>query len=112
VELAAVKKTTLCVAALVWFLLSSSSTAPPPLPSPAAVTEAAGAAVDAAASTGVASLLSGLAAQAPADWALIGYSALGPGALATWLQTYGQASVPATLAQASCTCMHGLDWTD
>ena len=34
-----------------------------------------------------------------ASWAVVLYSALGPGALATYLQTKGQATVPATQAQ-------------
>lgn len=41
-----------------------------------------------------------VALQTPADWALILFSALGPGALSTFMQTKAQAAVSATAAQA------------
>lgn len=41
--------------------------------------------------------------RSPSSWALIVYSSLGPGALATYLQAAGQAKVPATQAQV---CRH------
>lgn len=37
--------------------------------------------------------------RSPSSWALIVYSSLGPGALATYLQASGQSKVPATQAQ-------------
>ncbi len=42
--------------------------------------------------------------QTPLTWALLVYSSLGCGALATYLQTLGQATVPPTLAQV-CGCL-------
>ncbi|KAL6753030.1 hypothetical protein V8C86DRAFT_3029043, partial [Haematococcus lacustris] len=48
---------------------------------------------------GLAGVGAAMAEQTPLDWLLIIYSALGPGALATYLQTRGQVVVPATLAQ-------------
>jgi len=44
-------------------------------------------------------MASSVSGQSLGCWALIVYSALGPGALATYLQTKGQVTVPATPAQ-------------
>lgn len=41
----------------------------------------------------------GLTDRSLASWALVVYSGLGPGALATFLQTKGQSHVPAVQAQ-------------
>ena len=41
----------------------------------------------------------GISGRSAGSWALIIYSALGPGALATYLQTKGQATVAATPSQ-------------
>ena len=41
----------------------------------------------------------GLSGRSSSSWALIAYSALGPGALATWLEAEGQSTIPATQAQ-------------
>ena len=43
--------------------------------------------------------LLGVSGRSLTSWALIAYSALGPGAFATWLETEGQATIPATQAQ-------------
>ncbi len=43
----------------------------------------------------------GVTGKSAAAWALVLYSALGPGALATYLQTKGQASVSAAQAQVA-----------
>ncbi|KAJ9520956.1 hypothetical protein QJQ45_014158 [Haematococcus lacustris] len=77
VQLAAVKKFTLGAASLAWL---------------ASTTQQQGAG-------GLAGVGAAMAEQTPLDWLLIIYSALGPGALATYLQTRGQVVVPATLAQ-------------
>ena len=44
-------------------------------------------------------MVASISGQSLGCWALVVYSALGPGALATYLQTKGQATVPATPAQ-------------
>ena len=41
----------------------------------------------------------GLSGRSASSWGLIAFSALGPGALATYLETSGQSTVPATQAQ-------------
>ena len=69
--------------------LAATGTAPRPLPSGCA----------AAASATRARLPYTSSNISAGSWALIIYSALGPGALATYLQTKGQATVAATPSQ-------------
>ncbi|MEW5306166.1 MAG: hypothetical protein WDW36_008653 [Sanguina aurantia] len=67
-------------------------------PAVAAAADAATAAT-AAAGAGAGWLPAQLLDRSASSWALIVYSSLGPGALATYLQAAGQAKVPATQAQ-------------
>lgn len=83
VSLTAVKKTTLALASITWFATTTlSHSAAAGLPSLDSQLEALG-----------------VAGKSVGFWALVAYSALGPGAGATYLQTKGQAIVPATQAQ-------------
>ena len=41
----------------------------------------------------------GLSERSSSSWAMISFSALGPGALATWLEASGQSTISATQAQ-------------
>eukprot|EP00798_Chlamydomonas_sp_ICE-L_P019987 gene19987-26702_t len=95
VDLAAVKKFTLCTTSIIWWL----STRPAEFftgVSDSAADFFSGASNSATAVTEV----------VPVDlppiiflWGIVAYSSLGPGALATFLQTKGQTLVPATQAQ-------------
>jgi len=79
VSLTAIKKITLSAASLVWFFsLEMGAHHMPAMEQLAQL---------------------GLTGRPIASYALITFSALGPGASATFLQTKGQASVPATAAQ-------------
>ncbi len=89
IDLTTVKKITLCVLSCGWFLLSAHV--------PGGVGEQHAASASLLIGDRLEEL--GISGRTPASYALVTFSALGPGAAATFLQTRGQSTVPATTAQ-------------